>query len=208
VSLINPSKALSSTGAFGGIFRQLRERAVGRTVSGKTDAATAEKLAMALSHDGKEITLRSFNEQLGGGAPGSPQGPSAAKGRWRKVAVAHKVTNALKSVGKNGLGEADEEEAASGGKKKGGGDSPRPRKSRLSSSPRTQRGRRLQESRRLRQRQMLEQMKAKREERDAAVQVTPAPTPTAATIASSPPCFRRSCTDARCRFANAHFLGL
>ena len=187
MSLINPSKALSSTGAFGGIFRQLRERAVGRTVSGKTDAATAEKLAMALSHDGKEITLRSFNEQLGGGAPGSPQGPSAAKGRWRKVAVAHKVTNALKSVGKNGLGEADEEEdGSSGGKKKGGGDSPRPRKSRLSSSPRTQRGRRLQESRRLRQRQMLEQMKAKREERDAAVQVTPAPTPTAATIASSP----------------------
>ena len=185
MSLINPSKALSSTGAFGGIFRQLRERAVGRTVSGKADAATAEKLAMALSHDGKEITLRSFNEQLGGGAPGSPQS-SAAKGRWRKVAVAHKVTNALKSVGKNGLGEADEEAAASGGKQKGGGDSPRPRKSRLSSSPRTQRGRRLQESRRLRQRQMLEQMKAKREERDAAVQVTPTPAPTATTVASSP----------------------
>ena len=68
MSLINPSKALSSTGAFGGIFRQLRERAVGRTVSGKTDAATAEKLAMALSHDGKEITLRSSSPKAGGDA--------------------------------------------------------------------------------------------------------------------------------------------
>ncbi len=184
VALIDAKKALASDGAFGSIFRKLRERSMG--LSGKRSASDADdggaanrgllsmgdQLARLLSHDGKTITKQDFNEKVVGDQlprPGLMQ-------RFRSVGKTVQASSRLsggssaRSSGVSGDTGGEQRRSRSPDSRRGHeGDSKS--KSRLRTTPRTQLGRELQAERRQRQREMLQNMKAKRQMReDAAVE--------------------------------------
>ena len=181
VALINAEKALASDGAFGSIFRKLRERSMGlsakRTASDSGGGGVGngsllsmgEQLVRVLSQDGEIITRHDFHEKVVGTVRNRP----GLLQRVRQVGKADTPRRLAGGGSSSGSGSVDIDtngirRSSRSPDRSGRRDSSKS-KSRLRTTPRTQLGRELQAERRLRQRELLQNMKAKRQQREDAV---------------------------------------